>query len=579
MKKLLFLLFSALTFLCSNAQIIIRGKIIDSLTNQPIAYASIGMNGTNNGTITNTNGEFIIKAKNTSVKIKIFAIGYKTAEFEINPLENSILKLSPTTFSLKEVLVNPVDFEKIFKKASEKLRLQNFFAYHGKAFYRLLTKNDDDYSEMIESFYDAYVGNSGIKYWEPEHGRYALNKEFQKKNYAVSLDFSILTRYLDILNRQKNYQFLLFIYGKKALEYFEITYAGKYQSDGNELIRIDFKSKTKDTVSGSVFIDPNTYETYRIQIKQNQIDAEIIKSLNPNAQVKKCKLEYDISFIQNEKSDKMLIKNINMNIEYDVIEKSFSKIVHNIKTDSKTVFYEYDNNEFDLNLIPTEKYETDYDAINHQLYIQRFWDNNPVLAETPLETKVRKSFELNGSFGRAFNSNNDTLELLNEGYKLWSKTKKLKVKDIIHSDSLIGDIRNTTLTYKGKSIAGLNGKLYFVYNCYKDTFYYCSLPLFDINHSWIDSALRNDLADEDKMIFFFQQYFDLLEAYSRKLKYEFKQQKNPCLQSDKIIEIYHNIMNEFNSEAKELLSQSWGNGKELSWVNKIDEMLEKYKEN
>ena len=579
MKKLFIFFFLVLTFLCSNAQVIIKGKIIDSLTNQPIAYASIGMNGTNNGTITNTNGEFIIKAKNTSVKIKIFAIGYRTAEFEINPVENSILKLSPTTFSLKEVLVNPVDFEKIFKKASEKLRLQNFFAYHGKAFYRLLTKNDDDYSEMIECFYDAYVGNSGIKYWEPEHGRYALNKEFQKNNYAISLDFSILTRYVDILNRQKDYQFLLFIYDNKALDYFEITYAGKYQSDGNELIRIDFKSKTKDTITGSIFINPKTYETYRIQIMQGQINAEIIKSLNPNAIIKNCRLEYDISFIQTEKSDKMLIKNINMNIEYDVLEKRFSKIVHHIKTDSKTVFYEYDNNEFNLNLIPTEKYETDYDAINHQLYIQRFWDNNPVLAETPLETKVRKLFELNGSFGRAFNNYNDTSELLNEGYKLWNKSNKLKIKDITNSDSLDVSLKTLKLQYNGRSIAGLNGKLFFVYNCYKDTFYYNILSLFDINHSWIDSALRNDLADEDKMIFFFQQYFDLLEAYSRKLKYEFKQQKNPCLQSDKIIEIYHNIMNEFNSEAKELLSQSWGNGKELSWVNKIDEMLEKYKEN
>jgi hypothetical protein len=311
---------------------------------------------------------------------------------------------------------------------------------------------------------------------------------------------------------------------------------------------------------------------------QRQIDAEIIKSLNPNAKIKNCRLEYDISFIPNEKSDKMLIKNINMNIEYDILEKRFSKIMHHIKTDSKTVFYEYDNTEFNINLIPTEKYETDYDAINHQLYIQRFWDNNPVLAETPIETEVRKAFENNGSFGRAFNSYNDTSELLNEGYKLWSKTKKLKIKDIIHSDSLAADIKNTTLIYKGKSVAGLNGTLYFVYNCYKDTFYYSILPLFNINHSWIDSFLRNDLADEDKMMFFFQQYFDLLEAYSRKLKYEFNQQKKPCLRSDKIMESYNNIVNEFNSDAQKLLKESWGLGKELTWAKKIDEMLEKYKE-
>jgi len=578
MKKLFIFFFLTLTFLCSNAQVIIKGKVIDSLTNQPITFASIGIIGTNNGTITNSEGEFIIKAVNSDIKIKIFAIGYKTTECEIHFNDKNTLRLSPTTFSLKEVLVNPVDFEKIFRKASEKLRLQNFFAYHGKAFYRLLTKNDDDHSEMIECFYDAFVGNSGIKYWEPEHGRYALNKEFQQKKYAISLDFSILTRYVDILNRQKNYKFLLFIYDKRTLDYFEISYAGNYQSEGNELIKVDFKSKLKDSVNGSVFINPKTYETYRIQIMQRQIDAEIIKSMNPSAETKNCRLEYDISFTPNQESNKMLIKNINMNIEYDVLGKQDLKILHHIKTDSKTVFYEYDNTEFDLNLIPTEKYEMDYDAINHQLYIQRFWDNNPVLAETPLETTVRKAFENNGSFGRAFNSYNDTLELFNEGYKLWSKTKKLNIKDIIHSDSLAADIKNTTFTYKGKSVAGLNGTLFFAFNCYKDTFYYSILPLFDIKHSWVDSVLRNDMADEENMMFFFQQYFDLLEAYSLKLKYEFKLQKNPCFRSDKIMESYNNIVKEFNSNSQKLLKESWGGGKELTWSRKIDEMLEQYKE-
>ncbi len=57
---------------------IIAGRIIDSKTNKPLEYASIGIINTNFGTITDTNGYFKVETKVEKLSIvRISMIGYE----------------------------------------------------------------------------------------------------------------------------------------------------------------------------------------------------------------------------------------------------------------------------------------------------------------------------------------------------------------------------------------------------------------------------------------------------------------------------------------------------------------------
>ena len=64
--------------------ITISGNIIDKEKNEPLIGVSIGIKNTNNGTITDLQGRFSLKTKNSfPFFLIVVAEGYKTQEFEI----------------------------------------------------------------------------------------------------------------------------------------------------------------------------------------------------------------------------------------------------------------------------------------------------------------------------------------------------------------------------------------------------------------------------------------------------------------------------------------------------------------
>lgn len=81
---------------------IIQGKIIDE-TGEPIIGANISISGTTIGTISDFNGNFLLKVPVNTKLIKISFTGYYTSE--VIPVNNLIIKLYPKVSEIKEVSV------------------------------------------------------------------------------------------------------------------------------------------------------------------------------------------------------------------------------------------------------------------------------------------------------------------------------------------------------------------------------------------------------------------------------------------------------------------------------------------
>ena len=95
---------------------IIAGRIIDSETNEPLEYVSIGIVNTNFGTITDTNGYFKFEAKVEELSIvRISMIGYESRKFTVKDLRNNKneIKLNKTTIELAEIIIKPTKEIKI----------------------------------------------------------------------------------------------------------------------------------------------------------------------------------------------------------------------------------------------------------------------------------------------------------------------------------------------------------------------------------------------------------------------------------------------------------------------------------
>jgi len=76
---------------------VVKGRVFDSSNKQPIPFANISVVGTKTGTVSDIDGNFVLKNINNSLQIQISYVGY----------ENKIIKLSEQTSDFLNVYLKP----------------------------------------------------------------------------------------------------------------------------------------------------------------------------------------------------------------------------------------------------------------------------------------------------------------------------------------------------------------------------------------------------------------------------------------------------------------------------------------
>ena len=86
----------------------ITGLVRDSLSHEGIAYASVSLMGTNEGTLASDRGGFTINSRAKFSKLRVTAMGYKPKEVEIKPGQGSVvlIDLVATGVELDELVVH-----------------------------------------------------------------------------------------------------------------------------------------------------------------------------------------------------------------------------------------------------------------------------------------------------------------------------------------------------------------------------------------------------------------------------------------------------------------------------------------
>ena len=105
-KLLLLIIFSA-TVLYAIAQKsnIISGTVYDSENNSPLLGATVMLEGTSTGTITNLNGEFSLPVNNLPVNLSVSYIGYNSQSIEVREARALTIALSESTNRIDEVVI------------------------------------------------------------------------------------------------------------------------------------------------------------------------------------------------------------------------------------------------------------------------------------------------------------------------------------------------------------------------------------------------------------------------------------------------------------------------------------------
>ncbi|GAB6009107.1 carboxypeptidase-like regulatory domain-containing protein [Dysgonomonas reticulitermitis] len=141
--------------------ITVTGVVKDKRSNKKLEYVNISVHGTSIGTVTNADGGFSIKIKD-SIQVKtleISHIGYFNQQFPVksDALNNITILLTPNDRTLKEVIVHPTDPLELVEKAIEKIAVNNS---HNKnmltGFYRETVRKRRNYINISEAIINIY---------------------------------------------------------------------------------------------------------------------------------------------------------------------------------------------------------------------------------------------------------------------------------------------------------------------------------------------------------------------------------------------------------------------------------------
>lgn len=138
-----------------------KGKIIDAQTREPLVFASVAVSDENTATITNLDGEFLIKISKESKSKDLFItfLGYYNLSYPLSKLKptGNVLELQPAIITLNEVQVFPDTPESIVRAMLRRVN-QNYptEANSMKGFYRESIKKRNTYVGLSEAVVDVY---------------------------------------------------------------------------------------------------------------------------------------------------------------------------------------------------------------------------------------------------------------------------------------------------------------------------------------------------------------------------------------------------------------------------------------
>lgn len=141
------------------------GQVVDAVNSRNLAFATIEAIGSNVATVSNLDGEFIIKiAKDSKVsELKISYIGFANETVSLSEFKESrtkIIGMNPSSVQLKEVMVRPQDALELIVDVLSNIK-NNYSPdpMMMRGFYRETIQRGRNYASISEAVVDIYKGS------------------------------------------------------------------------------------------------------------------------------------------------------------------------------------------------------------------------------------------------------------------------------------------------------------------------------------------------------------------------------------------------------------------------------------
>jgi hypothetical protein len=264
-----------------------KGKVVDAETGTPLVFASIAVKETNVATVTNIDGEFLIKITETQISknLEVTFLGYKNKVVPLTDLREegykNVINMVPAPIPIKEIIVKPIDPEAIVRNCISRIG-KNYVDEPNlmTAFYRETIRKNRTYVsigeavvEIFKAPYDNDLRFDGARIYKGRKG-----SDVQKMDTVL---FKLQGGPVTVLQLDiaKNTQDVLTL---DAMKYYDYSMSTVVEIANKPHFVIMFKQKPSVDMPlfmGNLYIATDTYALTEAEFGFNLEDKEAVSSI------------------------------------------------------------------------------------------------------------------------------------------------------------------------------------------------------------------------------------------------------------------------------------------------------------
>lgn len=250
-----------------------EGKVINAKTKKPVVFANVYLDGTSIGTVTNAEGEFLLKIPK-NVKKEVLGVAYLGYKNQLIPLknlkyENNIISLEPSPIPIEEVIIRTSDPVQLLRTAIKNIK-KNYpnIPEQQVGFYRETIKQNRNYVEVAEAVLDVYK-SSYIDDFDFDRIKIYKGRKNQdvKKMDTILFKFQGGPKTAFLLDMVKTPGNLLY---EDMLEYYNFELIGITRINDKESYIIEFDQKDNvdyPLYKGKIYLDIKTLAVAGVEFR------------------------------------------------------------------------------------------------------------------------------------------------------------------------------------------------------------------------------------------------------------------------------------------------------------------------